>query len=299
MANYSMQDLRDVAKTRDFLICIDSDGCTFDTMETKQKECFIPNIINSFELQYISRFVREVAEYVNLYSKSRGTNRFPALVQTFDLLGERPEAIKRGYKVPELPTLRKWINEEKKLGNPALKKFVEAHPENEEMKQVLAWSEAVNESVAKLVRGVKPFPYVREALEKMQSFADVIVVSQTPTEALVREWKEHAIAPFTKIICGQEMGTKAECIAAAKEKGYNPDNVLMIGDAPGDYKAATKNDALFFPINPSREDDSWKDLYTKSLDVFKNHAYKGEYQNALLAEFDKCLPSTPWWTTAK
>mgnify|MGYP001014095918 FL=1 len=29
----------------EFLIAIDSDGCAFDTMEIKHKECFIPNII--------------------------------------------------------------------------------------------------------------------------------------------------------------------------------------------------------------------------------------------------------------
>ena len=42
--------LRDFRKTQDFFIGIDSDGCAFDTMEVKHKECFIPNIIKYFEL---------------------------------------------------------------------------------------------------------------------------------------------------------------------------------------------------------------------------------------------------------
>lgn len=32
----------------------------------------------------------------------------------------------------------------------------------------------------------------------------------------------------------------------------------MIGDAPGDLKAARGNGALFFPVNPGDEEESWK-----------------------------------------
>ena len=64
-----------------FLVGIDSDGCVFDTMELKHKECFIPNIVKYYKLQSISKYAREAAEFVNLYSKSRGINRFPALVE--------------------------------------------------------------------------------------------------------------------------------------------------------------------------------------------------------------------------
>jgi hypothetical protein len=45
----------------DYLVGIDSDGCAFDTMELKHKECFIPNIINYFELQGVSKYARETA----------------------------------------------------------------------------------------------------------------------------------------------------------------------------------------------------------------------------------------------
>ena len=39
--------LRNFQKRNEFFIGIDSDGCAFDTMEVKHKECFIPNIIKS------------------------------------------------------------------------------------------------------------------------------------------------------------------------------------------------------------------------------------------------------------
>ncbi len=67
-------------KQHPFLIAIDSDGCVFDTMEIKHKECFIPNIIKYWGLQPVSKYARAAAEFVNLYSKWRGINRFPALI---------------------------------------------------------------------------------------------------------------------------------------------------------------------------------------------------------------------------
>ena len=58
--------LKALVPRRDFLIGIDSDGAAFDTMELKQKECFIPHIVRVFQLQKISKYVRETAEFVNL-----------------------------------------------------------------------------------------------------------------------------------------------------------------------------------------------------------------------------------------
>ena len=74
----------DFTPKHDYLVGIDSDGCAFDTMELKHKECFIPNIINYWGLQGVSKYAREAAEFVNLYSKSRGINRFPALVEALE-----------------------------------------------------------------------------------------------------------------------------------------------------------------------------------------------------------------------
>ena len=129
--------------------------------------------------------------------------------------------------------------------------------------------------------------------------ADVIVVSATPCEALEREWAEHDIAKYVKVIAGQEMGSKKEVIAQAKTKGYDDDRILMIGDAPGDHKAAKSNGALFYPINPGKEEDSWEALSKTYLEVFFGGRYKGECEEKLLKEFDTYLPSTPWWKNAK
>ena len=197
--------------------------------------------------------------------------------------------------MPEISNLRKWIAEETKLGNPALAAYCETHDEPD-MHRALAWSKAVNASVADIVQdGLPPFPYVRECLEKAKSKADMLVCSQTPTEALTREWEEQGIAEFVFAIAGQELGTKTQHIALASEGRYPAGNVLMIGDAPGDMKAAKANGALFYPIVPGEEEVSWKALYEDGLERFFSHTYAGDYEAALIHEFEKHLPEVPSW----
>ena len=283
----------DVTPKHDYLVGIDSDGCAFDTMEVKHKECFIPNIIDCYGLAGVSKYAREAAEFVNLYSKSRGINRFPALTEALALLRQRPEVQARGVEIRIPQGLVDWIARETKLANPALEAAAQATGDPD-LKQALAWSKAVNATIAKTVRAVPPFPYVRECLEKLAPRADLFVVSATPNEALTREWEEHDLARYVSAICGQEIGTKKESLANAKK--YPARHTLMIGDAPGDHQAAKANDALFFPINPGHEDASWKRLYDEGIDRFLGGTFAGEYQNKLLAEFETYLPEKPPWT---
>ncbi len=67
-------------------------------MEIKHKECFIPNTINYYGLQTGEQVAREAAEFVNLYSKSRGINRFPALVESLEWL--KQAARSEGPRLP-------------------------------------------------------------------------------------------------------------------------------------------------------------------------------------------------------
>ena len=153
---------------------------------------------------------------------------------------------------------------------------------------MLAWSKAVNETIARFVRGVPPFPFVRESLDKPAPKADLLVISATPNEALAREWHEHHLDGHVRAICGQEIGTKKETLAVAKK--YAAGRALMIGDAPGDQAAAEANRALFFPINPGAEEASWRRLFDEGIDRFLAGTFAGEYQRALLEEFHRYLP---------
>jgi phosphoglycolate phosphatase-like HAD superfamily hydrolase len=287
-------DLRNLKLEKEFFIGIDSDGCVFDTMEIKQKECFCPNFIKFYNLQRVSKYARETWEFVNLYSKSRGSNRFKALLIAVELLRGRQEVKKRNAAMPDMSALEHWVSIETKLGNPALEKYA-SEVKDPDIDLVLAWSKKVNTDIAELVFGINPFPLVEESLEKLTRKADAIVVSQTPVEALKREWEENNIDHYVHIIAGQEYGTKTEHLALAA-KGKFPDNkILMVGDAPGDYKAAVSNGVLFFPVNPGHEDESWSRFYNEALDRFFNGTYQGDYEKSLIEEFNTYLPEKPVW----
>ena len=287
------QVLRDFQPKHDFFIGIDSDGCVFDSMEIKHKECFAPMFVKHHNLQAVSKYAREVWDFVNLYSKTRGANRFPALTRALNLLRDRPEVQARNVNVPSYPALDEWMERETKLGNATLAAEVEGG--NEGLAHIKVWSDGVNEQVADIVHGVPPFPLLRQTLEKALGQADMMVISQTPCDALEREWAEHDISKFVEIIAGQEMGTKTEHLKFAAVDNYAVEKILMIGDAPGDHKAAKANGVLFFPILPGREEDSWERLHGEALDRFFAGTYAGEYEEELFAKFDGCLPENPSW----
>ena len=286
--------LEDLKPTKDFFIGIDSDGCVFDTMEIKQKEAFCPTFIKHYKLQKISKYAREVWEFVNLYSKTRGVNRFKALLRAIELLERRPEVKARGMKFLDMSSVAEWVKNESKLGNPVLEKY--ANEKNDEMINLtLAWSKEVNKIIAELVFDIPPFPFVKESLDKMKVKADLMVVSQTPGEALVREWEEHNIQNYVRVICGQEYGTKAEHLKFAAKGKYPDEKILMIGDAPGDQAAAKSNGVLFYPVNPGHEDESWKRFYDEALDKFFEGTFAGTYEENLIKEFESYLPELPSW----
>lgn len=280
------------SKKHDFFVGIDSDGCVFDSMELKHKECFIPNIIRHYGLQSVSKTAREVAEFINLYSTSRGINRFPGLVETLRLLKDHPQVVARGQEI-EVPTrLDAWVQSETRLGNPALEARI-AETNDDELKRALAWSLDVNASIAEMVHGLPPFPRVRDCFAKLQPQADLLVVSSTPTEALEAEWQEHDIKQFVVAICGQEAGSKKETLQNAA--GYPENHALMIGDAPGDRRAAEANGCLFYPIIAGDEVSSWQRLFDEGIDRFLSDSFAGAYQAELLAEFEASLPAEPPW----
>ncbi len=278
----------------DYFVGIDSDGCAFDTMEPKHKECFCPVTVWKWDLAACSKYAREAWDFVNLYSKTRGCNRFLALQHVMNFLRARPDVQRRGIRIPELPELTAWTERETALGNPALEAEVEKTG-NPELKRCLDWSLTINEQVANIVKGVPPFPGVTESLALLEGKADMIVVSATPCEALEREWTEHDIARYMSVIAGQEMGSKKEHLQVAASGTYPPERILMIGDAPGDMRAAQANDAMFYPINPGHEEESWARFHQEAGPKFLAGQYTKEYEAERVAEFETMLPETPPW----
>ena len=292
--------LKDFKPKKKFFVGIDSDGCAFDSMGIKQRECFCPWMIAYFGLQPVAYAARQCKDFADLFSKTRGANRHKTLKRILaELLPSHPMVKTRKFNVPQLPHYFKWVDDpDSLLSNEGLKQAIDAASDPQvksELEHVLEWSEQVNKAVKDIVKDVPPFPFVRECLEKITQFADAIVVSGTPGEALAREWQEHDIAKYVAVIAGQEMGKKTQHLEYTTKGKYEPNNVLMIGDAPGDMKAAKANNALFYPINPGDEENSWQRFYDEAFDKFINGQYAGSYEEEVIAEFDKYLPEKPPW----
>ncbi len=286
--------LADWRPQHDTLVGVDSDGCVFPTMEIKQKQCFHPLIVSHWHLEKIEKAVRETAEFVNLYSRWRGTNRFAALLQVFDLLRTHPDTQAQSMTLPTLDTLRSWTASTRALGEPELEKAVQATG-SQELAAVLSWSRAVNARIAATVRNVSPYVWARRSLAAMHKRSDVMCVSQTPAEALHREWEEHGLTAYVTALAGQEIGTKADHLALAARNKYAAGRVIMIGDAIGDQQAAAQVGVLFYPICPGEEERSWERWFQEAYERFLNGTYAGSYETAQIAAFEACLPDRPPW----
>ncbi len=281
-------------KRHDFLVAVDSDGCAMDAMTFKHINCFTPEIVRFWHLEKAQPLVEQTEQFVNLYSKWRGLNRFPALLMVLDMLRDRREVIAAGVEVPPMDDLRAFCESDRPKSNAGLAAAID-QTGSDELRTVMDWSNAVNASVARLAAGVKPFPSVRQALAKISQRADVIVVSQMPHASCYNEWNEHGLADYVAMLGGQELGTKAEQLKVAMAGRYPAGNVLMIGDAPGDLDAARTSGVLFFPTVPGEEDASWQDLIDETFDIFLAGRYAGACQDETIARFQSRLPETPPW----
>lgn len=155
------------------------------------------------------------------------------------------------------------------------------------LKKALSWSRAVNRAVAAIPGEKKPtFEGVRKALEKAHAHADVAVISAANAAAVEEEWRCNGLLEYVDVCMTQEYGSKAECIGKLLQCGYEPGQVVMLGDAPGDHAAADKNGVLFFPVLAGKETKSWEEFCGRVFDLFVQGKYDGEMQKGYLEEFE-------------
>lgn len=272
-----MSALDDFKKKRDFCVCVDSDGCAMDTMNIKHIRCFGPCMVDEWGLDAWSEAILDRWNVINLFSGTRGINRFKGLSMSLGEINEKYTPID-GVEV-----LQDWAGHADELSNDSIKKELDRHPI---FCKALNWSIAVNKAIAALPQEeIKPFAQVREALKAAHNKADVVVVSSANPEAVREEWKRFGLVDHVDLLCTQEMGSKAYCISRLCEKGYGGENILMCGDAPGDEKAALSNGVLYFPILVNREAESWQLFLNEALDRFAGGKYAGAYQAERIAEF--------------
>lgn len=269
-------------KEKEYLICIDSDGCALDTMNSKHFQCFGPEWIRQFGLEEVEKEALEYWNRINLFTKTRGINRFKGLAKGLEWAKER------GYEIPGLEEFAGWTKETKELSNPAL--LAECQKEkNPCMEDALLWSIHVNLAIQNMEGEDGPFENVREVMETLSDLADLAAVSSANGQAVEEEWTKYGLKSCCKVLLSQEAGTKAECIRRLLEKGYDKKKTIMVGDALGDYEAARQNGIWFYPIVVNREAESWERLGREAFLRLQEGTFDIRYQEELCREFERAL----------
>lgn len=273
-------------RQHDLLVCVDSDGCAMDTMDCKHKQCFGPCMVREWGLQKWQDEILRRWDEINLYQLTRGINRFKGLNMALTEINEKY------LPITGLEALTAWVENAPALSNGALEvaasRAIDA-PGRLCLEKALAWSLAVNAAIdAMPAEEKKPFPGAREGLAAAAQIADVAIVSSANRGAVMEEWERCALLDHVDIVLAQDVGSKAACIARLLEFGYRPDQVLMVGDAPGDRDAAAKNGVWFYPILVRHEEESWAALPREALPHLRDGSY-APYQQQKLDEFIRNL----------
>lgn len=276
------ETLKEFTKTKDYLICIDSDGCVMDTMDVKHMRCFGPCLVYEWGLGEFRDEIIGLWRKVNLLSKERGVNRFSGLAS---VLSE----IQDNYmRVEGLDAYLEWVRNTDELSDQSLQEEYEKNG-NVCFKKALEWSTMVNQSMVLVSEDRKqPFEGTEEALKLAREYADVVIVTAANGEEIKKEWESSGILQYVDLLMSQESGVKSECLKSLVEKGYARDHVIMIGDAPADLEAAQEAEVLFYPVLAYRERHSWRN-FPQMLKRFTEGTYAGDYQSGKIDMFKKNL----------
>lgn len=239
------------------IFAVDSDGCAMDTMTYKHELFFGPLAADKFGVEDKETFQKNW-EDINLYTRTRGVNRFEGLVLGLQSVN---------YDGMNVDKLYRWVEETDSLSNDSLEAEIEKY-DSEDLKLALEWSIAVNEGVAEAEGHDFPFEGAIEGLEKATGLGKVYVVSSANREAVEDEWTRHGLMDHVDDLYCQDRGKKADVLAGFIADGTNPHRIIMIGDSPGDLEAAEQNGTWFFPIIVGDEKASWEDFYDNVSEKF-------------------------------
>ena len=258
-------------KKHEYLVCVDSDGCVMDTMNCKHFHCFGPCMVDEWGLEQWREEILDRWNVINLFSMTRGINRFKGLAMALGEINEKYTPI------TGIAALQQWAGTAPALSNDAVTKAAEDATDADAklvFSKALSWSKAVNAAIVKLPEELKvPYNGAKEGLAAAHAFADVAMVSSANRDAVEEEWGKFGLLEHTDIVLAQDIGSKAACIGEMMKFGYDPKKVVMIGDAPGDCDAAEKNGVYYYPILVNHEKESWDEAIAVAYDKLRAGGY--------------------------
>lgn len=202
-------ELKNYKKNKQFLLCVDSDGCAMDTMNIKHFNCFGPCFVQAWEITENVESVLERWNEINLFELTRGINRFLGFARLARELYPNDEDIK---------AFESWTRAAKELSEKAV--FEEwKKTGNHVFERAYEWSKAVNKAIVSLPEESKiPFEGVRDGLKNASKNFDIAIVSSANYAAVTEEWERCELLQLTDAVTTQQDGSKAHCIAELIKK---------------------------------------------------------------------------------
>lgn len=276
-----MQSLQTFKKKHSTLICVDSDGCAIDSMTSKHQKAFGPAFVKYWNLQAYCQQALHAWDAVNLYSATRGINRFWGVVHTLRILQAQ------NIPLPPYTALAEWCTTSPELSEPALQRAIACTLEKQKQTQLqtaLEWSQATNLAIQNMPPA-QAFSGVQQALAVAATVADIAIVSSANPAAVMEEWQHNTLARYVNCVCTQQDGSKSYCLQQLLLQGYSHTQVIMVGDAPGDLAAATDNQTWFYPITPDNETTCWGNLIESIFVPVVNNSFTPALQEKLLIPY--------------
>ena len=106
--------IEEYQKKKDYLICVDSDGCAMDTMDIKHIRCFGPCMVTEWGLEEWKDAILTRWNEINLYTMTRGINRFKGLALMLREIHETYTPIQ------DVDVLEVWVENSKELSSGVL-----------------------------------------------------------------------------------------------------------------------------------------------------------------------------------
>jgi len=306
-------------------IGIDLDGCVDNGME-KHLLAFGTASIKHFGMQMIQGHAMDAWMFVNCYSKSAGITRFKAVYMWTDVLRESPIVQAMGVKVPELKYLRRWANEvTQKFSPEALYQYLadgdlsgvvkndgDRAAAFKELHDIWEWSNQVNALVPSATENISAFPNAVKVIRRAHDMgADLAIASGTPEQHVKTMVQRYGIDDCLQGLFAQQAGKKHQTLItlmAGPVQEYNGplfpgiqpqyDALLMIGDAPKDYKELKgangiltgdeNNPGRMFMVKVGGQNESWGVL-DKVLDDICSGTWDRAQEDELIQEALKNL----------
>jgi len=274
------EELKNFSPTKEYFIGVDSDGTVFNSMSIKHINSMCPAALEIWDIGGSAAEFEKIWSNYNLYSGNRGTNRFISLLYAL----EQMKNIMKTPPVKDTSPLRNFVKKSQVLSKDALREWALESP-SPLLEDVIRWSEKCDELFGIQTMDIQPFKNVKNAFEYMVKNADIIAVSSASSKGLEDEWSSSGLREYVTLFGSQEIGNKKSQLQLAAAGKYSPTKILIIGDAPGDLEAARSINAMFFPIMPGSEEESWTLLINEALPCFFSNKYLGEYEEKLIRIF--------------